>query len=79
MSGDDVRHRIGEFLEEIRGDRFDGAGGVTVTMTAGIATDVESVRGPLDMPKLMRSIRRAPPAGTVEPPVTRQASGEVSL
>jgi diguanylate cyclase (GGDEF)-like protein len=37
MSGDDGRQRIGEFLEGIRGTRFDDSGEVSVTMSAGLA------------------------------------------
>jgi hypothetical protein len=37
MTGDDGRQRIGEFLEGIRGTRFDEEGAVPVTMSAGLA------------------------------------------
>jgi diguanylate cyclase (GGDEF)-like protein len=37
MSADDGRQRIGEFLEGIRGTRFDEDGAVPVTMSAGLA------------------------------------------
>ena len=37
MSADDGRARIGDFLEQIRGTRFDEDGAVPVTMSAGLA------------------------------------------
>jgi diguanylate cyclase (GGDEF)-like protein len=37
MSADDGRHRIGEFLEGLRGARFDEDGAVAVSMSAGVA------------------------------------------